>query len=158
MIQIILYSLAVILTVISFVKDKEKTIIALKKGAKAFEGILPTVLCVMAVVGITLAVIDENFISKLIGPSSGLIGVLIAVGIGSITMMAGFIAFPLGATLMAKGAGVAQVTGLISSLMLVGFLTISLEKKYWGMKVTIIRNTLGIVVSICVALLMGWFY
>lgn len=158
MIQVIIYILAILLTVISFVKDKGKTKIALKKGAKAFEGILPTVLSVMMVVGIILAIVDKELIAKLIGPSTGILGIFIAVFLGSITMMAGFIAFPLGATLMSNGAGVSQVTALISSLMLVGFLTFPLEKKYWGSKVTFLRNSLGIIISIIVALVMGWVY
>lgn len=158
MMQIILYGLAITLTIVSFIKDKEKTKIALKKGAKAFESILATLLCVMVFIGISLAIIDENLIARLIGPGSGIIGILIAVAVGSITMMGGFIAFPLGATLLERGAGIAQVAGFISALMMVGFLTIALEKKYWGMKVTIIRNGLGIIVSILVALVVGWLH
>lgn len=152
MVQVILYVAAIVLTIISFVKDKKKTFKALKKGWTSFEAILPTVLCVMAVVGISLSVIDESLIAKVIGPGSGALGIIVSILIGSITMMAGFIAFPLGNTLMLRGAGVAQVGAFISALMLVGFLTIPLESKYWGMKTTILRNVLGIVVSFMVAI------
>lgn len=155
MVQKILYILAILLTIASFYKDKDKTKEALKKGWTSFEAILPTVLCVMAVVGISLSVIDEKMIAKVIGPGSGVLGIIIAILIGSITMMAGFIAFPLGATLIARGAGVSQVGAFISALMLVGFLTIPLEKKYWGLKTTILRNVLGIVVSFMVAVALG---
>ena len=109
----------------------------------------------MAVVGISLSVIDEKLIARVIGPGSGVLGIIISILIGSITMMAGFIAFPLGATLIARGAGVSQVGAFISALMLVGFLTIPLEKKYWGLKTTILRNVLGIVVSFMVAVALG---
>lgn len=152
MVQKILYLMAIALTIISFIKDKEKTREALIKGLKAFENILPMVLCVMTVVGISLSIVDEKLIATFIGPDSGVIGIIISIAIGSITMMGGFIAFPLGATLMTKGAGVAQVGAFISSLMLVGFLTIPLESKYWGIKTTIIRNVLGIVISFLVAI------
>ena len=150
--QKIFYVLAIILTIVSFCKDKEKTKIALKKGWKAFEAILPTVLCVMAVVGISLSLIDESVIANVIGPSSGVLGVIVSIFIGSITMMGGFIAFPLGATLISKGAGVSQVGAFISALMLVGILTIPIEKKYWGMKTTLLRNILGIIISFAVAI------
>ena len=48
-----------------------------------------------------------------------------------------------------------QVGAFISALMLVGVLTIPLEKKYWGLKTTILRNVLGIVVSFMVAVALG---
>lgn len=156
MVQVILYVVAIALTIISFIKDKEKTFKALKKGWTSFENILPTVLCVMAVVGISLSLIDEDLIAKVIGPNTGVFGIIFSIAIGSITMMAGFIAFPLGATLMIRGAGPAQVAAFISSLMMVGFLTVPMEEKYWGRKVTLLRNALGIVVSMAVGLIMGW--
>lgn len=158
MIQAFLYVLAITLTLVSFRKDKEKTKKALKKGWTSFENILPTVLSVMAVVGISLSILDEEFIVKVIGPNSGLIGIVIAIVIGSITMMAGFIAFPLGAVLMEQGAGIAQVAGFISALMMVGLITIPLEIKYWGKKVTIMRNVLGIVISFVVAIIIGMVF
>ena len=158
MVQIVLYLAAIVFTIISFLKDKEKTIIALKKGWTSFENILPTILSVMALIGISLSVIDERLIANFIGPESGVIGILVAIGIGSITMMGGFIAFPLGGTLLLKGAGISQIAGFISSLMMVGFLTIPLEEKYWGRKTTILRNFLGIVISFIVAIVMGCIY
>lgn len=155
MIQACLYILAITVTLISFIKDKEKTKKALKKGWSAFENILPTVLSVMAVVGISLSLLDEELIAKVIGPNSGILGIILAIAIGSITMMAGFIAFPLGALLMERGAGVAQVAGFISALMMVGLLTIPLEIKYWGKKVTLMRNILGVIISFIVAIVIG---
>jgi uncharacterized membrane protein YraQ (UPF0718 family) len=158
MIQVFLYVLAITLTLVSFIKDKEKTKKALKKGWTSFENILPTVLSVMAVVGISLSILDEEFIVKVIGPNSGVVGIVVAIVIGSITMMAGFIAFPLGAVLIEQGAGIAQVAGFISALMMVGLLTIPLEIKYWGRKATIMRNVLGIIISFVVAIIIGMVF
>ena len=156
--QIILYILAIVLTIVSFIKDSKKTKLALIKAVKAFENILPTVLCVMEVVGITLSLIDEEIIVKLIGNDSGIIGLIISILLGSITMMGGFIAFPLGATLISKGASICNVAAFISSLMMVGILTFKMEEKYWGRKATLLRNALGIIVSIIVGIVMGMIY
>lgn len=158
MIQIFLYVIAITLTLVSFIKDKDKTKKALKKGWTDFENMLPTVLSVMAVVGISLSLLDEELIAKVIGPNSGVMGIFAGVAIGSITMMAGFIAFPLGAVLLESGAGVAQVAGFISSLMMVGLITIPLEIKYWGKKTTFMRNILGIIISFIVAIIIGLVY
>ena len=155
LIQIILYLSAIVLTMVSFFKDKDKTKMALKKSIKSFENILPTLLCVMITIGILLSLIDNETIVKFLGASSGIKGVIIAALLGSITMMAGFIAFPLGATLLQSGAGVAQVAALISTIMMVGILTIPMEEKYWGRKATLLRNGLGFIFSIIAALIIG---
>jgi uncharacterized membrane protein YraQ (UPF0718 family) len=152
MVQGILYVLAIVLTILSLFKDKEKTKKSLLKGWTSFESILPTVLCVMTAVGISLSLVNEEMIAKFIGPSSGIVGVFLAILVGSITMMAGFIAFPLGAILIERGAGVPQVGAFVSAIMMIGLLTIPLEQKYWGKKVTYMRNILGIVVALMVAI------
>lgn len=47
----IFYGLAIILLILSFIKDKKKTKMALKKAWKAFENILPEFLVVILLVG-----------------------------------------------------------------------------------------------------------
>jgi uncharacterized membrane protein YraQ (UPF0718 family) len=158
MIQVIFYGLAIGLTILSFYKDRDKTKKALLKGWTSFESILPTVLCVMAAVGISLSLVNKDTIAKFIGPNTGIIGVFIAILIGSLTMMGGFIAFPLGAILIERGAGVAQVGAFVSSIMMIGLLTVPIEKKYWGKKVTYMRNILGIVVALSVAIALEIFW
>ncbi len=54
MTSIILYSIAIILLIISFIKDKKKTKEAIIIGLKSFENILPQFLCIIISVGILL--------------------------------------------------------------------------------------------------------
>ncbi|MCE5222486.1 MAG: hypothetical protein LLF98_14950 [Clostridium sp.] len=63
--------ITIILLIISFYKDKKKTKIALKKAWKSFENILPEFLGVIMFVGVLLAVLDAQVISKIIGSNSG---------------------------------------------------------------------------------------
>jgi uncharacterized membrane protein YraQ (UPF0718 family) len=95
MFTIILYILAIGLLFLSFLKDRKKTKMALKKAWKSFENILPQFLSILIIIGIMLAVLSPQTISKLIGQQSGWIGVVIASFIGSITLIPGFVAFPL---------------------------------------------------------------
>lgn len=155
MFQIILYSSAIILTIISFFTDKHKTKLALIKAAKSFEAILPLTLLIMCSLGIILAFVNNELILKIIGPDSGVFGIFTAAILGSIVQMAGFIAYPLGATLLKNGAGIAQVGTLISSLMIVSVLTLPLEIKYWGKKATLLRNGLGFFLAIIIGLILG---
>lgn len=151
----ILYGIAIALLLLSLIKDRGKTLAALKKAWKSFENILPQLLCVLLVVGLLLAVLDTETISKLLGKESGLLGMGIAALIGSITLIPGFVAFPLAASLLAAGAGYAQITMFVTTLMMVGVIMIPVESKYFGKKTAIKRNVLALIFSACTAFIMG---
>jgi len=151
----IMYMLAVSLTIVSFLKDKKKTNMALKKAWKAFENILPQFLAIVIFIGIMLAVLDPKTISMLIGENSGVIGMIITAVIGSITLIPAFIAFPLVSALYHNGAGIMQVAVFVSTLMMVGIATMPLEIKYFGKKATITRNLLAFMISFVIAIIMG---
>lgn len=155
MFTIILYVLAVLLLSLSFIKDKNKTKMALKKAWKSFENILPQFLSILIIIGIMLAVLSPETISKFVGQESGMLGVLIAALIGSITLIPGFVAFPLAAALLKSGAGFMQIAVFVSTLMMVGIVTIPVEMKYFGKKATIIRNGMAFLFSFIAAIVIG---
>lgn len=142
---------------VSFYKSKDKTILALKKAWKSFENILPQFLSILLIIGFVLSILNANQISELIGQESGWKGVLIASIIGSITLIPGFIAFPLASALLNNGAGYMQIGAFISTLMMVGIVTIPLEIKFFGKKAAILRNSLAFVFSLFVAFMLGVF-
>ncbi len=149
------YSLASILLLVSFVKSRSKTKIGLKKAWKAFENILPQLLVVLLIVGLMLSVLNAALISKLVGKDSGIIGILLAAVFGSITMIPPFVAFPTAAALLTSGAGYAQIAVFVSTLMMVGVVTLPLEIKYFGAKTAISRNVLAFLFSFVVAGIIG---
>lgn len=154
---ILFYVLAIGLAVFSLVKDRNKTKKAFKKAWKSFENMLPQFSVILIIIGMTLAILSPETISKLIGAESGVIGVVIALAIGSVTLVPAFVAFPLAAALLNNGAGYAQIAAFVSTLMMVGILSINLEIKTFGKKLTIIRNVLAFIFSIIVAIVMGVF-
>ena len=151
----ILYGLAGVGLTVSFLKDRQKTKTALFKAWKSFENILPQFLSILIIIGLTLAVLSPEAITKLLGTSSGLLGVLSASVIGSITLIPGFVAFPLAAALLKNGAGYMQITAFISTLMMVGIVTMPLEIKTFGKKAAIIRNICAFVFSLAAAFVIG---
>jgi len=155
MFTIILYLLMFTFLTISFFKDRKKTKMALKKAWKAFENILPQFLSILIIIGIMLSVLTPDTISKLIGQQSGWIGMLIAGVVGSITLIPGFVAFPLAAALLNSGAGFMQIAVFISTLMMVGIVTIPLEIEYFGKKAAVLRNGMAFVFSFIVAIVIG---
>lgn len=151
----IFYGLAIVLLILSFVKDKKKTKMALKKAWKAFENILPEFLVVILLVGFLLAILNPETISKIIGAESGWFGVILAGIIGSVTLIPGFVAFPTAAILLENGAGYMQIAAFVSTLMMVGIITIPVEIKYFGKKISILRNVLAFFFSFLVAVIIG---
>jgi len=152
----ILYPIVLILLVWSFSKDRRKTWQALLKAWKAFENILPEFLGVLILLGIILALIDPQTISALIGQKSGWMGTILAALVGSVTMMPAVIAFPTAAILLNNGAGYMQIGALVSTLMMVGVVTLPVEIRYFGAKVAVTRNLMALGFSFLVALIIAW--
>ncbi|AMJ41076.1 permease [Anaerotignum propionicum] len=148
------YFAAIIALVISFVKDKKKSMLALKKAWKSFENILPQVLSLLVIVGILLAVVNTDVISQLIGENSGWFGVVLAGSVGAITLIPPYVAFPTAALLVDAGAGYMQIGAFISTLMMVGLVTIPVEMKFFGKKLTLLRNLFAFIFSFFVAIII----
>jgi uncharacterized membrane protein YraQ (UPF0718 family) len=151
----ILYGITIVLLILSFYKDKKKTKMSLKKAWKSFENILPEFMVVILIVGLLLAILNPETISKVIGAESGWLGVILSAVIGAITLIPAFVAFPTAALLLHNGAGYTQIAAFVSTLMMVGIVTLPVEFKYFGKKLSISRNLLAFVFSFLVAYLMG---
>ena len=155
MTSVILYGIVIFFLIISFIKDKNKTKRALILGLKSFENILPQFLFIIITVGILLSFLTTDIISKILGNSSGFIGIILADIMGTIIMMPTFVSFSLGNTLLLNGAGYSQVATLISSLVLIGLMTLPLEIKYLGKRATLLRNLIAFIFSIIVGIILG---
>lgn len=128
---------------------------AFKKAWKSFENILPQFLGILVLIGIMLAYLDTGTISKIVGNQSGWWGVIIAAVVGAVTLIPGFVAFPTAALLLKGGAGMMQIGAFVSTLMMVGVVTMPVEIKYFGRKITIYRNLLAFFFSFLVAWVIG---
>lgn len=155
MTTIIFYSLAVVLTLISFFKDRKKTKMALKKAYKAFLKLVPALLPMILFVGILLTVVSPEIISRLIGAESGALGVSISMLLGSIVFMPSFVSFSLGANLLEAGAGYMQVAALVATLMAVGISSLSVELQYFDRKLSALRNSMAFIASLIFTFIIG---
>jgi len=146
-----------IVLIVSFILDNKKTILGLKKGWKMLFSILHPFLNILILISFVLFFIPDTLIVKYLGANSGWLGFTIAAIIGSITLIPGFISYPLAATLLKQGATYAVVAVFMTTLMMVGIVTLPLEIKYLGKKAAIFRNVLNFVAAIIIGILMGWF-
>jgi uncharacterized membrane protein YraQ (UPF0718 family) len=151
---IVLYAVALVLLIFSLIKDVKKTKAAIKKGWMAFLKILPVLIPLFIIVGVALSVINPNMIRMVLGENSGILGVAIGMITGAVAFVPPFVAFPLGADLLEIGAGYPQVAAFVTTLMGVGIVYWAAEKKFFGNKAVLLRNTLAFLASGIVALVV----
>jgi uncharacterized membrane protein YraQ (UPF0718 family) len=147
--------LTFILLIISFVADKKRTILGIKKGFKMFLGLLPMVLNLLILVSIFLYLVPKETLVNLLGKNSGVIGLGIAAVLGSVSLIPMFITYPLAAILLKSGVSYQVLAVFITTLLMVGVLTLPLEAKYFGLKVSIMRNSLSFIGALIIGLVIG---
>ncbi len=152
---LIFISVSISISLISFWQDKQKTILGLKKGLKMFRNIIVPFLNILILVSLLLYLVPPQLIVKYLGAGSGVTGFAIAAIVGSITLIPGFIAYPIAASLIKQGASYGTIAVFMTTLMMVGVVTLPLEIKYFGKKVAILRNLLNFVVAIVIGLVIG---
>lgn len=153
--MLILYLATAILFIISFFANKQKTLKALKISFNKFRKILPAFLTMLIFISIVLYIFPQELILKYLGIGNKYISTLIASLIGSITLMPGFIAFPLAGILRQQGVPYMVLSAFTTTLMLVGIITFPIEREYFGVKITIIRNMICFFIAIFVAFVTG---
>ena len=151
----IFIAVSIILSIISFLLDKDKTILGFKKGFKMFKNIVVPFLNILILVSLLLFIVPPQMIVKYLGAGSGAIGFAIAAVVGSITLIPGFISYPIASGLLKQGASYSTVAVFMTTLMMVGVITLPLEIKYFGKRVAILRNLLNLIVAIVIGILIG---
>lgn len=139
----------------SLVADRRKTRASLIKGLRMFWGILPLLVGVLALVSLVLAAVTPEMLQHLLS-GSGPLPFFTALGIGSIALMPGFIAYPLAGLLRQNGASTPVLAAFITSLMMVGVLTLPVEARFFGWRVSLLRNGLALVGAVLIAAGMAW--
>jgi uncharacterized membrane protein YraQ (UPF0718 family) len=92
-----------------------------------------------------------------LGRNSGMTGISIAALTGSISLIPGFIAYPLAAILLKSGVSYGVLAVFITTLMMVGIVTLPLEAKYYGLKTALLRNGLSFLGALIIGILVGVF-
>lgn len=140
---------------VSIIKDKNKTLQALKIGVISFMRLLPTVFSIIFLIGLLLTFIPESLISKIIGNHTGFSGLFIASLLGAVMHIPAIVAFPLSASLLKNGASLAAVAAFITTLTMIGFVTLPLEIKEMGKKFALLRNSISFIIAIFIAIIIG---
>ncbi|NNJ32074.1 permease [Lacrimispora defluvii] len=140
---------------VSFARDKVKTKQALKMAFGMGKGMVANILSIIFAIGLILTILPPTEIASFVGNRSVLLATIAAALFGTVTLVPAFIAFPLVGTLVNAGVSVVPAVAFLTTLTMVGAVTIPLEKKEFGLKFTVIRNSLSFLFAIVIALVMG---
>jgi uncharacterized membrane protein YraQ (UPF0718 family) len=152
---IIFLAVAVILTVISLIKNKKKTFAAMKKSKSMMGNMLGQIVAIIFLIGLLLTFIPPETIKSAMGSSNTFISTIIGAIIGSITLIPAFVGFPLVGSLVDAGASIVPAVAFLTTLTMVGIVTFPLERKEFGTKFALTRNVMSFGFAVIIALAMG---
>jgi len=151
-----IYGLTAVALAVSWRIDPEKTRRALKIGAKSLNGLAPRILGMVALVGLVLALVPPELITKLF-TYRGIGGFVLVSAIGSIITMPAPIAFALVGSLFKMGAAPATLAAFVTTVTMVGIMSAPMEISCFGKRFTLIRQTLSFITAVIIGLAMGVF-
>jgi len=154
----ILLPITILALIVSFIANRKKTIGGVKKGMIMFVKMLPSFLSIIMLVSVLLYLIPNEVIVCYLGDNSGFSGYLIAAAAGSVAMIPGFIAYPLAGMLVKCGVGYPVLSVFITTLMMVGIVTLPLEKKFFGTEAALLRNGLSLLGALLIGLIMAFVW
>lgn len=143
--------------IFSLVRSRQKTGEALRFARGMFLGTLSEVLAVMGLIGLILALLPPEVIGRILGGTHSFLSSLTGAVLGAVTIIPGFIAFPLADTLRDQGAHTATIAAFITTLTMVGIATYPLEVRHFGRTFTLVRNGLSFGAALLIAIIMGVF-
>jgi uncharacterized membrane protein YraQ (UPF0718 family) len=155
MLTVIFWIIAVLLMIVSFFSEKQKTLAAMKKTKGMMGNMLGDMIGIILLIGLMLTLIPPETIRSVLGSANPCISTAFAALAGSITLIPAFVAFPLAGSLVDAGAGILPAVAFLTTLTMVGIVTLPLEKKEFGIKFALTRNMLSFGFAIGIAWVMG---
>ncbi|RKD26530.1 Predicted permease [Caminicella sporogenes DSM 14501] len=147
--------ITLILFLISIKKDKKKTIDSMKMSRNMMKNMMGEIIGILFLIGLILSFIPPETIKNYMGGNHIFISTFISALVGSITLIPAFVAFPLVGSLVDKGASIMPAAAFLTTLTMVGIVTFSLEKREFGLKFALTRNTLSFIFAVLISLVMG---
>lgn len=152
---IMINMIAIAWLLFSLFKSKEKTKKSLKAAFHSLIKTFPAIIIIIILIGFLLGFLPQEIIWKVVGDQAGFLGILLTAILGSVLFIPAIMAFPLSASLLDGGASIMSIAAFITTLTMVGIVTLPLELKELGRKITILRNLFSFLFAIVIALIMG---
>lgn len=152
--SLMLLLVTVVALAISYWRDPERTREALQTSLRSFLGLMPGLLAMIGLIGLLLALTPEHVLIQLF-QQHGLTGFFLVSLVGSVATIPGPIAFPLAGSMLELGASKAAMAAFITTLTMVGLVSVPMEAEFFGRRFALLRNGLSLVLALIVGGLMG---
>ncbi|MPM71030.1 hypothetical protein SDC9_117993 [bioreactor metagenome] len=151
----VLWVVTIILFAYSIVKSKTKTINSLRMAKGMMKNMIGEIIAILFLIGLLLTFIPPETIKNVLGNSNTFLSTIIAALVGGITLIPPFVAFPLVGSFIDIGISIIPSVAFLTTLTMVGVVTIPLETQEFGSKFALTRNLLSFVFALIIALAMG---
>jgi uncharacterized membrane protein YraQ (UPF0718 family) len=151
----VLWIITGIAFIISIIKDKNKTLSSMKMAKGMMKNMIGEIVGILFLIGLILTFLPPETIRGLMEKTSTVISTIVSALAGSITLIPAFVAFPLVGSLIDAGFSIVPAVAFLTTLTMVGVVTFPLEKEEFGVKFTVVRNSLSFGFAVIIALAMG---
>jgi len=156
--MLILYIVTVLLMGLSLLANPRKTGRAFRIALRRFLKIAPAFLGMLMLVAVILYLVPNHALVQMLARENKWITTGSALWVGSMSIMPGFIAFPLCGILLDQGALYMVLSAFSTTLMMVGVVTFPLERMYLGTRLALCRNGISFIIAVVVAVATGLFF
>ncbi len=151
----ILWIITALLLIVSFLSDRRKTIEAVKIAFRRFKKLLSDFIILLALISIALTLLPPERIREMLKGPGLFIGTIVGSIIGSITFIPGFISYPLAGILKKEGVPYTVLAAFLTTMMMVGILTLHMESNLFNRRFALIRNLTYFLIAIITSLAIG---
>jgi uncharacterized membrane protein YraQ (UPF0718 family) len=154
----VIYVITAVAVIASAIADRGKTAKAFAVAFGKMVRIAPAFLAMTILISIALYVVPDDAMGRYLGQENRWAGLLTACVVGSVSLIPGYIAFPLCGMLLQEGVPYMVLSGFSTTLMMVGVLTFPVERSYLGTRVAVLRNLICLVMAVVVSIVTGLFF
>ena len=136
---IIMGTLAIVLTILTYNKGGGAHILGLKSAGNLLLQIAPLLIFAFIVAGMIQQLIPTEMVAKWIGQESGFRGILIGMGVGILTPGGPPVILPIAAGLLRTGAGIGTIVAYVTAWSLLQLARLPMDIGIMGWKFTLVR-------------------
>jgi len=140
---------------LSAAADRRRTAGGLARGWSMLRKLLPHFLLLLIAVGVFLTLMPRDVLADFLGRQSGILAPITAAFLGAVALIPGPIAYPLAGMMQQNGVSTRVIAVFVTTLMMVGMLTLPVEKEHFGFRIAILRNVLSFLGTLIIGFIVG---
>ncbi|MFW6237689.1 MAG: permease [Halanaerobiales bacterium] len=144
------------LLIYSLRKSSKLTLKALKKSLIKGISLAPWMVGIILFIGVIMSFVPPEMIESYLGGEMNLVKMGGAALVGTISMIPNLVSVPLAGSLVESGASYTVIAAFLTTLTMVGFVTLPLEIRELGGRITFWRNLLAFFFALFIAAGIGF--